>query len=148
MIRLASVLLLMAMPFQFAYFYRDYFGEYQRRSAYWFDPIDLRDVAEYVILSDASGAVPAVYLSQDLDDGGARWRFYVVKHHREDLWQRTGRLAADGFDLSRVAPGSLLVLYANDSRLTEWLGAGGCSVAKTIINVAGGESAVILRKGG
>ena len=145
-IRLAAVLLLLAMPIQYAYFYRDYFTDYQVRSAYWFDPINFRGVAEYVLSIDSSARVPTVYLSRDLDDVAARWRFYLAKHRREDLLPRTRMFAADGFDLSEVPAGSLLVLYANDPKVAALLGAAKCSVAKIVIDVAGSKSAVILRK--
>src|SRR4029077_17656479 len=51
-IQLAAVALMLAMPFQFAYFYRDYFTEYRVRSAYWFDPANFRGIAEHLIATD------------------------------------------------------------------------------------------------
>lgn len=148
LIRLATGLLLLAMPIQYAYFHDDYFTDYQIRSAYWFDPINFRDVAEYLIANAASADMPAVYLSRDLDDGGPRWGFYLAKHGRQDLSQRTKFFSADGLDLSGVPAGSLLVLYANDPNVAALLGAEKCSVAKIVIDAAGGKSAVILRKNG
>jgi len=145
-VRLAAMLLLLAMPIQYAYFYRDYLTDYRVRSAFWFDPIDFRDVAEYVMSSDSSAHVPTVYLSQDLDDVAARWRFYLAKHNREDLLARTRMIAADGLDLSEAPAGSLLVFYANDPKAAALLGAAKCSVEKVVIDVAGSKSAVILRK--
>ena len=144
-VRLAAILLLIAMPFQYVYFYRDYFTGYRTRSAFWFDPIDFRDVAEFLMSSDANGNVPTVYLSEDLDDVGARWRFYTLKHAKEELWRRTRYLPA-AIDSSGVAAGSLIVLYANDARLPTLVGSHSYSVARTIVDVAGSASAVILRK--
>jgi hypothetical protein len=42
--------------------------------------------------------------------------------------------------------GSLLVLYANDPNVAALLDRGACSIAKTITHVAGGKTAVILRR--
>jgi 4-amino-4-deoxy-L-arabinose transferase-like glycosyltransferase len=145
-VRLATVLLLFAMPIQYASFHRDYFTDYRVRSASWFDPVNFRGVAEYVIANAASTNIPAIYLSRDLDDGAARWGFYLVKHRREDLSQRTSYFAAESLDLDRVPAGSLLVLYANDPKLPGLLGAEKCSVANIVSDAAGGKAAVILRK--
>jgi hypothetical protein len=42
--RVVALLLLLAMPIQFAVFYHDYFTWYRKRSAAFFDPADFRDV--------------------------------------------------------------------------------------------------------
>jgi 4-amino-4-deoxy-L-arabinose transferase-like glycosyltransferase len=147
-IRLAGVLLLLAVPVQFADFYQDYFNDYRIRSAFSFDPANFRGVAEYLISSNSSGQTPLMYLSEDLDDVAARWRFYLIKHRREDLLQRTSLFAAKGLDVHRVPPGSLLVLYANDPAVPGLLGPEKSSVATFVMDAAGGKAAVILRKSG
>jgi len=144
--RLAGVLLLLAMPVQFGYFYRDYLNDYQTRSAFWFDPANFRGVAEYLIANAPAGRTPLVYLSADLDDVAARWRFYLVKHRREDLLPRTSLFAATALDVRGVAPGSLLVLYANDPVVPSLVASGTCAVASRIADITGVQSAVILRK--
>jgi hypothetical protein len=146
LVRLATVLLLLAMPIQYAYFHRDYFNGYRIRSASWFDPVNFRDVAEYLITNAASADTPAVYLSRELDDGAARWGFYLMKHGRQDLSQRTTYFSTHDLDLHGVPAGSLIVLYANDPKLDGLLGAEKCSIAKIVTDAAGGKSAVILRK--
>jgi 4-amino-4-deoxy-L-arabinose transferase-like glycosyltransferase len=145
-IRLAGVLLLLAMPAQFAYFWQDYFGDYRIRSAFAFDPANFRGVADYLITSSPSGQAPLIYLSEDLDDVAARWRFYLVKHRREDLLERTSLFPAKGLDVGRVPPGSLLVFYANDPAVPAWLGPDKCAVAASIADMSGANAAVILRK--
>ena len=146
-VRLAAVLLLLAMPIQFAYFYRDYFAEYATRSAVWFDPVNVRGVAEYVI-ADTSAPAPAIYLSEDLDDVAARWRFYMAKLRRQDVFARTRLFSAGRVDLDTVPAGSLLVLYANDPNAAAFVGGGRFSVATVVIDAAGGKAAIILRKNG
>ena len=145
-IKLATVVLLLAMPIQYGYFYRDYFTDYRTRSAWWFDPIDFRDVATYLIANESGSQRPALYLSQDLDDVAPRWRFYMAKYGREDLAARTRYFTAAGFDTSQVPAGSLIVFYANDPHLPAFLGPGNCTIATQVTDVAGGKSAVVLRK--
>lgn len=144
--RVMAVLLLAAMPLQFAHFYRDYFAQYRTRSAFFFDSGNFREVAEYLISADSSGHVPAMYLSRQLDDGSPRWRFYLTKYHREDLLQRTSYFDGDGLDLGGVATDSLIVLYADDHKLAALLDTGKWSVEKTVVDVAGNAASVILRK--
>ena len=62
----------------------------------------MRDVAAYVIATDRSARVPAVYLSKDLGTGkSVQWKFHLVKNQREDLWQRTQYFDADTFNAER-----------------------------------------------
>jgi hypothetical protein len=93
------VILLIAMPVQFAYFCHDYFTDYQARSAFWFDPVNFRGVAEYLVARSETVSPPRIYLRDDLDDVVARWRFYLAKHRREDLLTRTRLLAGTGLDV-------------------------------------------------
>jgi hypothetical protein len=146
-VRVAAVLLLASIPIQFAFFYRDYVTDYQVRSAYWFDPTDFRDVAEYLIATAASRDVPALYVSNSMDDAVPRWRFYLAKHGREDLWPRTQFFSKENLDIGHVRAGSLLVLEAKDPQLAGLLGPGRCcSVAYRVTHAGGSESAVILRR--
>jgi hypothetical protein len=134
------------MPIEYGYFYGDYFNGYRVRSAWWFDSTDFRDVAAFLIANEGQSSGPAVYLSQDLDDVAPRWRFYMAKHGREELAARTNYFTASRFDLGLVPAGSLLVFYANDPHVPVLLATGTCSIATQVIDVAGGKSAVILRK--
>jgi 4-amino-4-deoxy-L-arabinose transferase-like glycosyltransferase len=145
-VRGISLLLLLGMPIEYGYFFRDYFTDYRVRSAWWFDSIDFRDVAEFLIARDSRSGGPAVYLSQDLDDVAPRWRFYMAKHGREDLAARTHYFTASRLDLGQVPGGSFLVLYANDPHLPALLGTGTCTIATQVTDIAGGKSAIILRK--
>ena len=145
--RALAVLLVVAIPAQFAYFARDYFTDYQMRSAYRFDTMHFRAVAEYVIASDALRRVPAVYLSDDLgDDKSVQWKFHLLTHGRPDVWDRTKYFAVAQFGSTDIPAGSLLVLSSSNLHLDDLLGPGKCSVVKTIDEVAGGPVAVILRR--
>ena len=145
-VRLAAVALALAMPIQYAYFARDYFGDYRIRSAYWFDPANLRGVAEYLMASAREGQAPLMYLNENLDDVAPRWRFYLIKHRREDLIERSRLFAAKDLDMRQVPAGSLIVFYANDPIVPTLLSANTCAVATYVTDIAGRRTAVILRK--
>jgi 4-amino-4-deoxy-L-arabinose transferase-like glycosyltransferase len=147
-VRLAGVILLIAMPVQFAYFCHDYFTDYRARSAFWFDPANFRGVAEYLIADSATVPPARIYLREDLDDVVARWRFYLAKHRREDLLTRTSLFAGTSLDVAHLSPGSFLVLYANDPLVPALLGPGSCTLAARINGMDGLSAAVILRKVG
>ena len=141
-----TVLLLLLMPLQFALFARDYYADYQVRSAPRFDPVGFRDVAEHVMAIDASARVPGVYLSDDMDDKSVRWKFYMLKNDRLDLWDRTKYFIAASFDPQSLPAGSLLVLYANDPNVARLLASGATATVTTITGVSGSPSAVVLRR--
>ena len=147
-VRLATAALLIAMPLQYARFHRDYFDDYRIRSAFWFDPVNFRGVAEFLMANVPPGSPQRVYLSQDLDDGPARWMFYLAKHHREDLLPHTRLFTAAGFDPATVPAGSLLVLYANDPAIAALTAANTSSIAEVVMHAGGTKSAVILRTAG
>ena len=144
--RLAGLLLLLAMPVQFTVFWQDYFNGYRVRSAFAFDPVNFRGVAEYLIANTGPGQAPRIYLSADLDDVAARWRFYLIKHERQDLLPRSSLFTPTSFAIGETPPASFLVLYANDPAVPSLVGPRTCAVAAYIDDVTGGRSAIILRR--
>ena len=145
-VRVLGVLLLLAMPLQFLRFYDDYSGPYRLRSAFALDPANVRGIAEYLIRTESSHQAPHIYLSDDLDDIAARWRFHLIKNGREDMLSRTTLANGRALDLQSVAAGSMIVMYASDRAVPMLLASGGCSVATYVDDVAGRQAAVILRK--
>lgn len=145
-VRLGGIALLLTIPLQFAVFARDYFTDYQVRAAPRFDPVGFREVVDQVTALDQAGRVPGVFLNDDMDDKSVRWKFYMLKHGRLDLWDRTSYFIAEGFDPRSVPSNSLLVLYANDPHVPQLLASGSCSMVTTVTGVAGTPSAVILRR--
>ena len=77
-------MLLVSLPLQFAYFAHDYFTDYRIRAAARIDPINFREVARSLFAGEW-GPIPRVYLGEALDDGVARWRFYLAKYGRDDV---------------------------------------------------------------
>ena len=143
-VRVMVVPLLLVLPVQFAYVYVDYFTHYKRRSAFYYDPGAFRDAAEYVIAEDGGPPIPVVYLANDLDDVSARWRFYVTKHRRENLLQRTHYFRDDGNPGAPVF-GSLMVLNAQSHNVTTLVNSGRWSIARTVFDFDRRAASVILR---
>jgi len=99
--KLLAVLLLLAMPPQFSRFSRDYFGDYRRRSSTWLGGntrgalVDLMDRQRRV-------HAPYIYFAQLRSTSGQidtrnrwmenYWTFYLTKHGRRDLLERSRRL--------------------------------------------------------
>jgi hypothetical protein len=140
-----AVVLLAAIPLQFAYVYRDYFTHYQRRSAFYYDPSAFRDVAESLLAAQPPGSSRPTYLSNQLDDVGAKWRFYTTKHHREKLLQDT-RYIGEVDELDGVANGSFAVLYAEDPSVVGLLYTEKWTLVRTVSDVDDRRASVILRK--
>jgi 4-amino-4-deoxy-L-arabinose transferase-like glycosyltransferase len=96
---------------QFTAFAADYYTEFQARGSAEIEG-NVKAPFEAVIGRSASGAVPTVYLGRigPWAYGELYWRFYAIRHHREDLLSKT---IADGdFKPERVralAPGSLAI---------------------------------------
>ena len=140
-----ALLLVVAVPVQFAVVYRDYFTHYKLRSAFYYDAVAFKDVAEFLIDADRSSPLPSVYLSSALDDAGSKWRFYTTKHGRADLLHRTRYFDGSGADLA-AAPGSLLVMYPNARAIAELLNSKQWSVVRTVADVDQRPAAAILRR--
>jgi 4-amino-4-deoxy-L-arabinose transferase-like glycosyltransferase len=145
--RIVAALLILGIPLQFVAFARDYFTDYQARSAFRMDSVNMRDVADYVIASDRSSRVPAVYLSTDLGTGkSVQWKFHLERNHRPDLWDRTHYISADAFNPGEVPSGSLLVIDVDNRGMNALIGPARCSVVYTVKGAADVPTALILRR--
>jgi hypothetical protein len=144
---ITAALLIASIPVQFASFASDYFSDYQARSSYRMDSVNMGGVAAYVIAEDASARVPTVYLSEGLGTGkSVQWKFHLLKHGREDLWARTKYFAPDTFNPNDAPPGSLLVLENNNRRQAALVDGVRCSIAHIVTDVTNAPTAVILRR--
>jgi 4-amino-4-deoxy-L-arabinose transferase-like glycosyltransferase len=119
--RVAALALLALMPLQFSSFWRDYFSDYRVRSAHWLGG-NIRGALEELIARDARDHVPAIYFNQlragsGLLDGrneymDAYWKFYLIKHGRQDLLTRTRAFVAE--KLTAMPSGSLVLANLDD----------------------------------
>jgi len=145
--RTIAALLLASIPIQFLVFAGDYFTDYQLRSAFRHDFLNVRGVVEYAIASDAGASLPAVYLSDDLSAGKVvQWKFHLITHGREDLWPRTRYFSIDAFQPDRIPAGSLLIVTTNNPRLNELIGPNRCTIIHSVKDVTGTDAAAILLK--
>jgi hypothetical protein len=144
--RWVGAVVLVAIPLQFALFARDYRSDYQLRVAPRLDPGNVRAIADAVIAQDATAPVAAIYLSDNIDDGGVRWRFFTLKHGRLDLWARTHSLNL-AHTLPAIEPGALVICYAADPLVTR-LESDGYRTVAAVAGVAGEAAAVVLKAPG
>jgi hypothetical protein len=122
-LRIAGAGLLTLVPLHFAFFCFDYFGDYRARSAFWFEG-NRRGALEDVIAREPRDNAAAVYLSKDIPYIDAYWRFYVIKHGRQDLLQGTVYFEPANLNPDTVPGGSLLVTNATDRSIETLVNAG------------------------
>lgn len=128
---------------QFGVFYRDYYTHYKLRSAFYYDPSAVEDVAEYLM---ADRNAPLLYLSVELDDIGAKWRYYTTRDARTDLLARTRFVLNDGLDIGAGDAGSLLAIHMKNEQLAALQREGQWTLEKVIHDVDNREAVAILRK--
>ena len=110
--RACAIILIAAMPWQFARFYRDYFVDYPGRSYTWFE-YNIRDGMEDIIARQRDGA--PVFIANNIQWADYYWPFYLAKQGRQDLRARTTYLdvAAPGA-VASVPPGGILLCRVAD----------------------------------
>jgi hypothetical protein len=128
---------------QFGYVYRDYFTHYQLRSAFYYDSIAFVHVAADLL---SEPEVPAVYFSRELDDVGSKWRFYVTKHRREELLDRTHYVDALDPALDAARAGSLLVVYADGPTARALIKGGIWQPRKEIADIDNRPASLVLER--
>jgi hypothetical protein len=141
-VRGVSAVLVIAMPLQFAYFYRDYRTLYQHRSVFYFDNVVFSDVAATLVTADP----PAILVSHDVNDGGPRLRFHLTKADRVDLLARTRYVDPDSDEIASAPPGSLLVVYHAGATLQRLAATGQWSVVREIADIDQRPASAILRR--
>jgi hypothetical protein len=116
--QLTIVALFGVASIQFAYFYVDYFTRYRVRSGN-FDPEGNARVAWETLVDRARHrSVPAIYLGNVGPYGFSDlyWRFYAIKHNREDLLARTISEVEFEPDRVRTLPAASLVVTSPSLR--------------------------------
>jgi 4-amino-4-deoxy-L-arabinose transferase-like glycosyltransferase len=151
--RVAACCILALVPLQFVSFSRDYFGDYRLRSSGWLGG-NLRGALERLIALDERGGVPRVYFSTLQSTGGladirnrwmgSYWQFYLIKHHREELLQRTARF--DPQQLTAVPTGSLILGNVEDRTTSALVGSGQLRQIDVVPEVNGAAFFTILQR--
>ena len=143
-VRWLAPLLVAAAGAQFVAVHRDYFTHYQRRAAFWYDPVTIRGAVQPIVSAVGRGEMPAVYLSRALDDGGPKWRFYMAKHDCVDLLSRT-RYFDEPSELAAAPPGAYAIVYANP-RPDALLADGRWTITTLVRDVDDRDASIVLRK--
>lgn len=151
--KIAAVLLLLAMPLQFARFSRDYFGDYRRRSSSWLGG-NLRGALEDLMDREQRGHAPYVYFAQLRSTGGlvdtrnrwmeTYWTFYLTKHGRRELLERSRPF--DAARVEAVPGGSLVLANIGDPVLDSLVKSGRLKRVTTIADEDGTRFYTILQR--
>lgn len=146
--RIVAAVLVVSLPIQFVPFARDYFTDYQLRSAFWSDSMNMRGVVQSVAALEAAELPPAVYLSdEDLgEDKVVKWLFHLMAEGRDDLRQRTRYFSPGRTPTAGIAKGSVLVAGSASRLLPSLTQAGEWSVVAVVHDIAGTPTATILRR--
>ncbi len=129
LVRWAAAALLIAIPLQFAQFYRDYMGDYRIRSVGAFE-YNIRGGVEELIARRAEA--PHFYMSKSVGYARAYWRFALAKAGLEALDQRVSGLDPATFEPQEVPAGSLILAHVDDARLRELSTAGQLRLVHTV----------------
>jgi len=151
--KIVAVLLLLAMPVQFAGFYRDYFGDYRNRASNWLGG-NLRGALVDLMQRESAEHAPFIYFSQLQSTGGVPdirsrwmetyWTFYLTKHGRRELLERSRP-----FDPSRVGSvpaRSLVLANIGDPVVDRLVRAGELKRVNTIADENGNRFFTILQR--
>src|SRR5437762_6439117 len=90
------------------------------------------------VTTASSRDVPAVYVSNAVDEASPRWRFFLTTHGRMDLWPRTQFFSRQNLDVAAVPAGSLLVLYPFEPQLADLVGPDKCCAIVHRVTAIGG----------
>jgi hypothetical protein len=114
-VRAAALVLVAAMPLQFAGFYADYMGDYRLRSSGAFD-YNVRGVAETLLARAHPEA--RIFLSRSLPSGRSHLQFAAAKTGKDPHSGRVALFDPTLVDVATFAPGSLVVGNLDDRVLT------------------------------
>jgi hypothetical protein len=116
----------------FAFFSVDYYRDYPRGAAFWFN-WNSRDAIAKVIALEPQSRPDTIYLSsRHVSNLDAYWRLYLRQYSRLDLLQRTALFDSEGVDVRSIKPGSLLLVGRDDTALARSIDAGLLRVVATI----------------
>jgi hypothetical protein len=151
--RIVAVCLLALAPIQFSQFWSDYFSDYRVRSAHWLGG-NIAGALEDIIDRDQHEHVPAVYFATLRATSGqidsrdqymdAYWKFYLIKHGRQDLLART--MSLETANPEQLHAGSLVLANAGDVKTETLVKRGALKHVKNIPELNGTSFFVILQR--
>jgi 4-amino-4-deoxy-L-arabinose transferase-like glycosyltransferase len=147
--RMTVVILLGAVLVHFQQYVSDYFADYRARASDAF-LFNRRGGLEYLIERSRAESVPAIYLSnldRDVDMIGLYWKFYLVKHGREDLLARTVILGeSQQLEIATIAPKSVILARAADPVAQALAASGELTLESAIAEPNGRSFYVVYRR--
>lgn len=109
--RVASLLLVIAVPFQFLYFLYDYLTDYRIRSYSWMNN-NVPGALESVIREERQKPLSGIYFDKTIDFLPSYWRFYLIKHGELDLQTKTNYFDPKFTDAEEL-PVNSLIFYSH-----------------------------------
>ena len=143
LVRVAAVALLAILPFSFRHFYRDYVGDYQVRSAYWFGN-NIRGLTND--LMSLRPAASPIYLSNKISYLDEYWPYYAAMHGREDLLTDTHYFTPEQLDPRAEAARTLLAVAVNEAPSPQALTSAGWQQIKVVAEPTGQPVFLIYEK--
>jgi len=151
--RLAACCLLVWVPLQFSSFGSDYFGDYRLRSSTWLGG-NLRGALEDLIEMERRDHTPRIYFStlastaglMDIRNRwmGTYWQFYLIKHRRQELLDRTAPL--DLAQVRAIPSGSLVLANVGEVNTESLVRAGDLKQVRLVPEVSGPPFFAILKR--
>lgn len=134
---------------QFQQYLMDYFTDYRSRASESFR-FNKRGGLEYLIERSGVDSVPVIYLKNFDRDGEAvkqYWRFYLVKHGREDLLARTVILGeSEKLDVSTIPRNSAILARVSDPETSALTTEGALRLEKLVPEPGGRPFYAVLRR--
>jgi len=147
--RPVGIVALALVPVHFAFFYYDYFTDYRRHSAIWFE-LNHRQALETIagmVSGDGAGAPSAIYLPADKDPYmDAYWRFTLAKLRREDLHARTVLYRSTAMASAALPEHSVILMRQGDSVVEGMINSGTLRIVRVIPEIGDPPEFVILER--
>ena len=139
--RAGVIVLIAAMPVQFARFYQDYLVAYPGRSYTWFE-YNIRGGMEDIIARQRDGA--PVFIANNIQWADYYWPFYLAKQGRQDLRARTTYIdVAAPAAVASVPPGGILLCRVADAAAMK---AAGLRELRAITEPDGSQSFAVMQR--
>jgi 4-amino-4-deoxy-L-arabinose transferase-like glycosyltransferase len=136
--RAVAALLVIAVVWQFAGFYRDYISDsYRMRSATWFSG-NAREALRELIARSGSGPV---YISSEIEWIHRFWRFYAIEAGRLEL---VGRTTYFGGQPPAAAAGAVLLCDAATTQCASIATSGAWKTIATVASIDGNHHYAIM----
>lgn len=87
-LRWVAIMLLILVPVQFGLFTNDYLNDYRVRSYAWFN-YNIPGALEKILTEVSPDSAVKIYLDNKVSFIDRYWKFYLIKHDREDLIYKT-----------------------------------------------------------